>query len=115
MWPRFLPSAPLPKPGMERSLMMRIRGTRLRWLLAASALAVIAGSLPKTLHAETRTAAALTPEAVRDAINAARDGDTVQLPEGTAVWKHGWNTGHWAKMKAITVQGAGIDKTIIRD
>ena len=70
---------------------------------------------PKRLYAETRTAAALTPEAVWEAINAAKDGDTVQLPEGTAVWKKGWNTGHGAKMKAITIQGAGIDKTIIRD
>ena len=43
--------------------------------------------LPTTVRAETRTAAALTPEAVWDAIDAAKDGDTVQLPEGTAVWK----------------------------
>jgi hypothetical protein len=71
--------------------------------------------LPKTAPAETRRAAALTPEAVWEAINAAKDGDIVLLPEGTAVWKKGWNTGHWAKMKAITLQGAGIDKTIIRD
>jgi len=59
-------------------------------------------------------AAALTPEAVWDAFNAAKDGDTVQLPAGTAVWKRGWNSKHWAKMKAITIQGARIDKTIIR-
>jgi hypothetical protein len=57
----------------------------------------------------------LTPEAVRDAIDAAGDGDTVQLPAGTADWSKGWNTGRGAKMKAITIQGAGIDKTIIRD
>ncbi len=38
----------------------------------------------------------------------------MQLPAGTAVWTKGWNAGHWAKMKAITIQGAGIDKTIIR-
>ena len=41
------------------------------------------------LRAETRMAAALTPEAVWDAINAAKDGDTVQLPAGTAVWTQG--------------------------
>jgi len=70
--------------------------------------------MPAGVRAETRTAAALTPEAVWDAINAARDGDIVQLPEGTVVWKSGWNSKHWAKMKAITIQGAGIDKTIIR-
>ena len=67
------------------------------------------------LYAETRTAADLTPEAVGKAIDAAKDGDTVQLPEGTAVWSKGWNAGHDAKIKAITLQGAGIDKTIIRD
>ena len=38
----------------------------------------------------------------------------MQLPAGTAVWTKGWNAGHWAKMKAITIQGAGMDKTIIR-
>jgi len=60
-------------------------------------------------------AEALTPEAVWDAINEAKDGHIVQLPERTAVWKNGGNTRYWAKMKAITIQGAGIDKTIIRD
>ena len=70
--------------------------------------------LPAALYAETRTAAALTPEAVGAAIDAAKDGDTVQLPAGTAVWsKRAWNTGHSPKVKAITIQGAGIDQTII--
>jgi hypothetical protein len=103
--------------GRFRSLffMMSTRRSRLRLFLALSFLVATDGLLPKAVRAETRTAASLTPEAVWDAINAARDGDIVQLPEGTAVWKSGWNTGHWAKMKAITTQGAGIDKTIIRD
>ncbi len=39
----------------------------------------------------------------------------MQLPAGRAVWSKGWNSGHGAKMKAITIQGAGIDKTIIGD
>ncbi|MCY2995970.1 MAG: hypothetical protein NTY19_50185 [Planctomycetota bacterium] len=93
---------------------MGIRSTRFRFLLALPLLVVADGLLPRTVRAETRTAAALTPEAVWEAINAAKDGDIVQLPEGTAVWKKGWNANHWAKMKAITIQGAGIDKTIIR-
>ena len=93
---------------------MKIRSTRFRMLLALVFLASAEGLLPETVRAETRTAAALTPEAVWDAVNAAQDGDIVQLPQGTAVWKHGWNSRHWAKMKAITIQGAGIDQTIIR-
>ena len=86
-----------------------------RLLLACSFFGASDGIFRTALHAETRTAAALTPEAVWEAVNAAKDGDTVEFPAGTAVWSRGWNTGHWAKMKAITIRGAGIDKTIIRD
>lgn len=92
---------------------MSIRSTCFRLLPAAFFLA--AGLLTGAARGETRTAAALTPQAVWDAIDSAKDGDVVDLPEGTATWKHGWNTNHWARMKAITIQGAGIDKTIIRD
>ena len=94
---------------------MNIRSARFRWILALSFLVAVDGLLSKAVRAQTRMATALTPEAVWDAINAAKDGDIVQLPEGTAMWKNGWNTKHWAKMKAITIQGAGIDKTIICD
>ncbi len=94
---------------------MRLRTPGFPWLLACCLFVIGNGSLPREIHAETVTAASLTPEAVWEAIDAAKDGDTVQLPAGTAVWTRGWNTGHWAKMKAITIQGAGIDKTIIRD
>ena len=73
--------------------------------------------VPITAWAETRMAADLSPQAVWEAIDAANDGDTVQLPAGTSVWTTGWNSGpgRSAKMKAITLQGAGIDQTIIRD
>jgi hypothetical protein len=91
---------------------MRTPGFRL-WL-ALSLLVAADGLRPNAAHGETRMTTNLTPEAVWDAINTAKDGDIVQLPEGTAVWTKGWNAGHWAKMKAITIQGAGIDKTIIR-
>ena len=94
---------------------MGIKSTRFRLLSALCFFVATEPCLHNTAGAETRKAAALTPEAVWEAINAAKDGDIVQLPEGTAVWKRGWNTGHSAKMKAITIQGAGIDKTIIRD
>jgi hypothetical protein len=92
---------------------MRVGLSQLRQLLAAACL-VAAGSSPEGVYAETRTAADLTPEAVGKAIDAAQDGDTVLLPAGTAVWsKRGWHTGHAPKIKAITIQGAGIDQTII--
>jgi hypothetical protein len=84
-----------------------------RTKLASLTLALI-GLLLEAAGAETRTAADLTPEAVWAAIDAAKDGDTVLLPAGTAVWsKKTWKTGHSAKVKAITIQGAGIDKTIL--
>ncbi len=95
--------------------MITIRRYGFRLLLACSFFCASDGIFRTALHAETRTAAALTSEAVWEAIDAAKDGDTVQLPAGTAVWARGWNTGHWAKMKAVTIQGAGIDKTVIRD
>ncbi len=87
----------------------RTRGILL-WLAC-----LLLGAAPATLCAETRMAADLTPEAVWAAIDAARDGDVVQLPAGTAAWSKGWNSGHGAPMKAITIRGAGMDKTAILD
>jgi hypothetical protein len=95
--------------------MRTIQRCGFRLLLACSFFGASGGIFHTALHAETRTAAALTPEAVWEAIDAARDGDTVKLPAGTAVWTKGWNTGRGAKMKAIVIQGAGMDKTIICD
>ncbi len=63
---------------------MRRCGFRLS--LACSVLLSSDGVFRTALHAETRTAASLTPEAVWEAIDAAGDGDTVELPAGTAVW-----------------------------
>ena len=92
---------------------MGIRFARL-WLLSAVSCLVAAGLSSEAARAETRTAVDLTPEAVGKAIDAAEDGDTVQLPAGTAVWsKKVWNIGHQPKIKAITIQGGGIDQTII--
>jgi hypothetical protein len=85
-----------------------------RWLSALFCL-MAAGTWSAGVCAKTIPAADLTPEAVWQAIDAAQDGDTVQLPAGTSVWTKGWNTGHGARMKAITVQGAGRDETVICD
>ena len=68
-----------------------------------------------SLKAETHTAKDLTPEAVLLAIQIAKDGDTVELPAGETSWSKGWNTGKNLPLKAITIRGAGIDKTIIHD
>ena len=94
---------------------MKIKNPRLG-LLLAGCLLVTAHRCTAQGRSVPRPARppSLTPEAVWEAVNAAKDGDIVQLPAGTAVWTKGWNAGHWAKMKAITIQGAGIDKTIIR-
>ena len=118
--PQAKVTAILTSPGVGRRMgrtgevTMGIRMTAYRLPLALSFVVAVVGSLQTTVRAEIRVAAALTPEAVWDAIDAAKDGDVVRLPAGTAVWKRGWNSGHWAKMKAITIQGAGIDETIIR-
>jgi hypothetical protein len=47
---------------------------------------------------------------VQNAINAANDGDTITIPAGTCSWATGITIS-----KAITLQGAGIGATIIRD
>ena len=94
---------------------MRRKTTGFRWSLVVFLLAAAAGVVPAYVCAEIHTVANLTPEAVWDAIDAAKDGDVVQLPEGTAVWTKGWNTGHGVRMKAIIIEGAGMDKTVIRD
>ena len=57
----------------------------------------------------TRIAASPSQPEVEKTIDAAADGDTVRLSEGTATWTASVTvTG-----KFITIQGAGIDKTTI--
>lgn len=66
-------------------------------------------AITTTAQAATRIAASLSQPDVQKTIDAAVDGDTVQLPEGTATWTASVTvTG-----KFITIQGAGIDKTTI--
>ena len=49
--------------------------------------------------------------AVQAAINSAQNGDTVLVPAGTCTW----SSSVTISGKGITLQGAGIDRTIIRD
>jgi len=93
---------------------MKIGFPRFRLSLLAFGLA-LAGFPHARVSAETHIAADLTLDAVRAALDAAEDGDTVVLPPGKIVWTKGLNTGRSAKMKAVTIQGAGIDQTIIGD
>ena len=72
--------------------MMTIRRCGFRLLLVCSVLAASDGVFPTVVRAVTRMAADLTPEAVGKAIDAAKDGDIVQLPDGTAVWTKGAGT-----------------------
>jgi hypothetical protein len=67
---------------------MGIRMATYRLPLALPFVVAVVGTLQTTVRADIRVAAALTPEAVWDAVDAAKDGDVVQLPAGTAVWKY---------------------------
>ncbi len=66
-------------------------------------------ALGPTLQGATRTAASLSAADVQAAIDAAADGDTVELPAGTATWTACVKVSG----KYITVAGAGTDKTTI--
>jgi len=66
--------------------------------------------------AATITAASTSQSDVQAAINAANEGDTVVVPAGDSTWPGSavtW-TGGVTVLKAITLQGQGIDKTFIR-
>jgi hypothetical protein len=63
------------------------------------------------------TAASCAQEDVQRAIDEARDGDTVLLPAGEAVWMPPAERvpSVLISEKAITLQGAGVDATVITD
>ena len=65
---------------------------------------------PEPAHAATITAPTCNQTDVQNAINAAVDGDTVMIPAGMCNWVSTLTIN-----KAITLQGAGIGNTIIRD
>ncbi|MHC4407024.1 MAG: hypothetical protein ACYTG0_46015 [Planctomycetota bacterium] len=67
--------------------------------------------------AGTLKAASCSQDDVQAAIDAASDGDIVEVPTGTATWTTTSSTKPAVLIseKTITLQGAGIDKTIILD
>jgi len=68
-------------------------------------------ALSPIAHAATINAATCNQADVQDKINLASDGDTVSIPAGTCTWSNPVRIGE----VAMTVQGAGIDQTIIID
>ena len=66
--------------------------------------------LTKNLEADIIYAASCSQEDVQAAIDLANDGDIVIVPAGTCTWDSAVSF-----YKSITVQGAGIDSTIIID
>lgn len=74
--------------------------------------------------AATFTAASCSHTDVQAVVATAADGDTVQIPAGTCTWTEtvtfgevtNWHTSPVTiTSKAITIQGAGIGRTIIKD
>ena len=70
-----------------------------------------------TADAATIEAASCSQQDVQAAVDAASDGDTVLVPAGTATWTSPAGNAPSVRIskKAITVQGAGMDKTVITD
>ncbi len=73
-----------------------------------------------SLKADVIYSASCAREDVQSAIDMAQDGDTVMIPEGESVWDKSVKIGEiisWTPIvysgKAITVMGAGIDRTVI--
>ena len=62
------------------------------------------GSSAATINAESCRQAD-----VQNAVNSAKDGDTVSMPAGTCEWRQNISIGS----KSIALLGAGIDKTVI--
>jgi len=68
-------------------------------------------------RAETVKAASCAQQDVQRAIDAARDGDVVEVPAGTATWL-AEDENHPAVLisgKRVTLRGAGADQTVITD
>ncbi len=81
----------------------RIKGVVWRAIRVLALMGPLEGVLGATIQVTN-----LSPVDVQLAINSSTNGDTVVLPAGTAVWSTFVSIN-----KPITVQGAGIDQTVI--
>lgn len=73
-------------------------------------------ALSTSVDAKAINAASVELPPVRAAVAAAVDGDTVRIPAGTATWIMSSSTEEVRiDKRAITIMGAGIDRTIIKD
>ncbi|MBN1676690.1 MAG: hypothetical protein JXR37_36940 [Kiritimatiellae bacterium] len=82
----------------------------MRRILCRTGMAAILG-LPAPLHAAVIQAESPARAHVQAAINAAADGDTVRIPAGSSTWTNAVNLSN----KHITLQGAGMEQTVILD
>ncbi len=107
---------------------MRVRSSRAEvTFLVASCLATLmslVGLTPADANATAGQAArrmiaaeSCAQDDVQSAIDAAQDGDTVLLPAGEATWTppDARTPSVMINGKTITLQGAGVDKTVITD
>ena len=86
-------------------------------LVAAPAISAVFAAERSEPAGRLIKAASCSQHDVQAAIDAASDGDTVLVPAGTAAWTSPDENAPAVLIakKAITVQGAGMDKTIITD
>ena len=83
---------------------------RANYTILNSVLAALLFATSSTAQATTFNAASPSLADVRAAIASAASGDTVAIPAGTATWSSTLNV-----TKAITLAGAGIGQTIIKE
>ena len=84
---------------------------RVQFLIAFSVMFLNLHSIVPSALASTRTAASPAYSDVALAVSIAADGDTVQIPAGTATWSLTLNVGS----KGISIMGAGSGSTIINN
>jgi hypothetical protein len=98
----------IPCKGDGTSVAIRFKSSRRYMPLVAGVLLTVLSQIQA--GAATIFPADASFPAVQTAVNSALNGDTVVIPAGTATWSSTLTIG-----KAITLQGAGIGQTIIKD